>query len=81
MERNIFECFTFLSAIYTLPKKINRSDGNVQFLSQACTFGKDVSTLDAISSGRMELGIDAGWYEKEYFAYGYDLLSHKESNI
>ena len=26
----------------------------------------------------MELGIGAGWYEKEYFAYGYDFLSHRE---
>ena len=26
----------------------------------------------------MKLGIGAGWYEKEYFAYGYDFLSHKE---
>jgi len=39
---------------------------------------KMVSTLDVISNGRMELGIGAGWYEKEYHAYGYDFSSDIE---
>ena len=33
-----------------------------------------LSTLDIISNARVELGIGAGWYEKEYVAYGYKFL-------
>ena len=29
------------------------------------------STMDAISGGRMELGIGAGWKRDEWLAYGY----------
>ena len=32
---------------------------------------KMISTLDAISAGRMELGIGAGWKRDEWLAYGY----------
>ena len=37
---------------------------------------KMLSTLDIISNGRMELGIGAGWYEREYTTYGYAFPSH-----
>lgn len=33
---------------------------------------KMTSTLDHITDGRFELGIGAGWHEREYQAYGYE---------
>lgn len=39
---------------------------------------KMASTVDAISHGRLVLGIGAGWYEHEYRAYGYPYLQTAE---
>jgi alkanesulfonate monooxygenase SsuD/methylene tetrahydromethanopterin reductase-like flavin-dependent oxidoreductase (luciferase family) len=33
-----------------------------------------VSTLDIISRGRLEFGLSAGWYRREFEAYGFDFL-------
>ena len=38
---------------------------------------KLVTTADHISSGRVELGIGAGWFESEHEAYGFDFLTTK----
>jgi F420-dependent oxidoreductase-like protein len=49
-------------------------------LGQMCTcmayrnpayLAKVAATIDVISSGRVEMGIGAGWYEHEWRAYGY----------
>ena len=49
-------------------------------LGQMCTcmayrnpayLAKQAATVDAISAGRVEMGIGAGWYEHEWRAYGY----------
>jgi F420-dependent oxidoreductase-like protein len=69
-EKNIFECFTLLSAIKIGQIVTCNSYRNPAFLA------KMLSTLDVISNGRSELGIGAGWYEKEYVAYGYDFPSN-----
>lgn len=50
-------------------------------LGQMCTcnsyrppayLAKVAASIDAISGGRVEMGIGAGWYEHEYRGYGYD---------
>ena len=33
---------------------------------------KTLSTIDQISEGRLEIGIGAGWFRREYEAYGYE---------
>jgi alkanesulfonate monooxygenase SsuD/methylene tetrahydromethanopterin reductase-like flavin-dependent oxidoreductase (luciferase family) len=77
IEKNIFECFTLLSATAAITEKIKigqivacNSYRNPSLLA------KMLSTLDIISNGRVELGIGAGWYEQEYVACGYDFPSN-----
>jgi F420-dependent oxidoreductase-like protein len=39
---------------------------------------KMASTVDALSQGRLDFGIGAGWYEQEYVAFGYSFPSTHE---
>ena len=76
-EKNIFECFTLLSATATITNKIRIGQiVTCNSYRNPALLAKMLSTLDVISNGRTELGIGAGWYEKEYAAYGYDFPSH-----
>jgi F420-dependent oxidoreductase-like protein len=77
VEKNIFECFTLLSAIAAITDKIKI--GQIVACNSyrnPALLAKMLSTLDVISNGRAELGIGAGWYEQEYNAYGYDFPSN-----
>jgi F420-dependent oxidoreductase-like protein len=56
-------------------------------LGQMCTcmsyreptyLAKVAATVDAVSGGRVEMGIGAGWYEHEWRAYGYGFPSAGE---
>src|SRR5205814_2271895 len=76
VNKNIFECFTLLSAISAITTKIKIG----QIVACNCyrntaLLAKMISTLDVISNGRVELGIGAGWYEQEFRAYGYNFQS------
>ncbi|HUY71327.1 MAG TPA: LLM class flavin-dependent oxidoreductase [Gaiellaceae bacterium] len=44
----------------------------------ASVLAKSVVTVDHISSGRVELGIGAGWYQAEHDAYGFPFLTVRE---
>jgi alkanesulfonate monooxygenase SsuD/methylene tetrahydromethanopterin reductase-like flavin-dependent oxidoreductase (luciferase family) len=43
----------------------------------ASVLAKNVTTVDHISNGRVELGIGAGWYEAEHETYGFPFLTSR----
>jgi F420-dependent oxidoreductase-like protein len=64
---------------WTLMAALAASTSRVR-LGQMCTcmsyrepayLAKVAATVDAVSGGRVEMGIGAGWYEHEWRAYGY----------
>jgi F420-dependent oxidoreductase-like protein len=77
MNKNIFDCFTLLSAATAITKRIKIGQiVTCNSYRNPSLLAKTISTLDVISDGRIELGIGAGWYEQEYKAYGYDFPSY-----
>jgi F420-dependent oxidoreductase-like protein len=67
-----YEAWTLMAALAAATERVR--------LGQMCTcnsyrhpsyLAKVASSIDAISSGRVEMGIGAGWYEHEYLGYGY----------
>jgi F420-dependent oxidoreductase-like protein len=74
-----FESFTTLSALAALTSRVRLGHVVVctSFRNPALT-AKMVSTMDAISGGRMELGIGAGWKRDEWLAYGYGFPETRE---
>jgi alkanesulfonate monooxygenase SsuD/methylene tetrahydromethanopterin reductase-like flavin-dependent oxidoreductase (luciferase family) len=76
-EKNIFECCTLLSASAAITNKIRLGQiVTCNSYRNPALLAKMLSTLDVISNGRIELRIGAGWYEKEYVAFGYNFPSH-----
>lgn len=70
---NFFECFTLISALSSITKKIKIGQVvTCNSYRNPALVAKMLATLDVITNGRAELGIGAGWYEDEYHAYGYD---------
>lgn len=67
-----FEAFTSLSALAAETSRVRL--GHVVLCAayrNAALTTKMISTLDAISAGRAELGLGAGWKRDEWRAYGY----------
>ena len=74
-----FESFTTLSALAALTERVRLGHIVIctSFRNPALT-AKMISTMDAISGGRMELGIGAGWKRDEWLAYDYGFPETKE---
>jgi F420-dependent oxidoreductase-like protein len=67
-----FEAFVALSALATETVRVRL--GHLVLCAgyrNPALVAKMISTLDAVSGGRAELGLGAGWKEDEYLAYGF----------
>lgn len=71
-QEETYEAWTLMAALATVTETVR--------LGQMCTcngyrnpayLAKVAASIDAISGGRVEMGIGAGWYEHEYKGYGY----------
>jgi F420-dependent oxidoreductase-like protein len=75
-EKNFFECFTLLSTLAAITRKVKiGQDVICNSYRNPALIAKMLSTLDVISNGRVELGLGAGWNEDEHRQYGYDFPS------
>jgi len=68
----VLECFTTLAALAAVTTRIRfvQTVACNSFRSPAL-LAKTVATIDAVSGGRIELGLGAGWLRAEYDAFGY----------
>jgi F420-dependent oxidoreductase-like protein len=76
---HVFEAFTLLAALaqHTTSIELGQlvtcaSYRNVGLLA------KEAAGVDVMSDGRFILGIGAGWFDREYQAYGYEYRSDRE---
>jgi len=72
---SFLECWTTLSALAAVTTKLRLG---CYVLSNPFRYpsvsAKMAASLDAISRGRLDFGIGAGWFEPEFTAYGLDFL-------
>jgi F420-dependent oxidoreductase-like protein len=73
---HVFEAFTMLAALSQRTDRIELGQlvtcagyRNVGLLA------KEAAGIDVMSGGRLTLGLGAGWFEREYQAYGYEYPS------
>jgi alkanesulfonate monooxygenase SsuD/methylene tetrahydromethanopterin reductase-like flavin-dependent oxidoreductase (luciferase family) len=77
-DRPLIECWTTLT--YLMAKYPNLKFGSIvmgQSYRPAALTAKMAAVLQAMSGGRLILGLGAGWKEDEYLAYGYDYPAAK----
>jgi alkanesulfonate monooxygenase SsuD/methylene tetrahydromethanopterin reductase-like flavin-dependent oxidoreductase (luciferase family) len=70
------ECWVTLGAIaaYTKKLKFGPMVSPIGFRNPAI-LARMANTVNSISSGRLQLGVGAGWYEDEYLAHGIEFPS------
>jgi F420-dependent oxidoreductase-like protein len=73
---HVFEAFTTLAALSQRTSTIHLGQlVTCSAYRNAGLLAKEAAGLDVMSGGRLILGLGAGWYEREYQAYGYDFPS------
>jgi F420-dependent oxidoreductase-like protein len=78
-ERGALDAWTTLAALGTMTERIRLGTmvSPVTFRHPAL-LAKSVVTVDHASDGRVELGMGAGWFEREHSAYGFPFPSITE---
>ena len=73
---HVFEAFTTLAAVaqHTSTIKLGQMV-TCSAYRNAGLLAKEAACVDVFSGGRLILGLGAGWYEREYQAYGYPFPS------
>jgi len=67
-----FECWTSTAALARDTTRVRLGQMvTCNSYRNPALLAKIASTVDALSHGRLDFGIGAGWYEEEYVAYGY----------
>jgi F420-dependent oxidoreductase-like protein len=74
-----FECWTSTAALARDTQRIRVGQiVTCNSYRNPALLAKMACTVDALSHGRLDFGIGAGWYEHEYNAYGYEYPSTGE---
>ena len=70
------ECWVTLGAIAAITRRLKFGPmvSPIGFRNPA-VLARMACTVNSISSGRLQLGVGAGWYEDEYLAHGFDFPS------
>ncbi|MFN8036697.1 MAG: TIGR03560 family F420-dependent LLM class oxidoreductase [Acidimicrobiia bacterium] len=76
---HVFEAFTTLAALASLTTTIRLGQlVTCQSYRNAGLLAKEAACVDVFSGGRLILGLGAGWYQREYEAYGYGFGTARE---
>ncbi len=76
---HMFEAFTTLAALAQHTQRIRLGQlVTCSSYRNAGLLAKEAAGVDVVSGGRLILGLGAGWYEREYQAYGYEYLAPRE---
>ncbi len=79
MQEITFECWTSLAALARDTRRVRLGQMvTCNSYRNPALLAKMASTVDALSHGRLEVGIGAGWHKEEYVAYGYPFPSTHE---
>ncbi len=76
---HVFEAFTTLAALSQRTTSIRLGQlVTCAAYRSAGLLAKEAAVVDVVSGGRLILGLGAGWYEREYQAYGYEYPPARE---
>jgi len=74
-----FEAFTTLAALAPITERVGLGQlVTCSAYRNAGLLAKQAACIDVFSGGRLILGLGAGWYEREYQAYGYPFPTPRE---